>query len=302
MKQCPKSPGCPRRAPSSPASDRFRRAARPAHRAGHGRAGIHRRSPGSLPRRSPPGHTRPPAGRPCPPGRGCSGVALIRPASGCMSVAPGGLGSCPCESGRVGPLASLRGFPRTPATSRHRSLAHVMQQRGEPHTLTLSRRLAHGYQSIRRGTPALRPDRGCLTAVPLGRGPSLHGLRRGQALIVRPLLRYCNPVRLLIRVRVHRSAVAFLNRPGMPVRARMRSPRFRAKDVSTCMGSPTARGPSPASQLRRGGCCLLFSGTRSAPRNSTRFAAQYPARGLPCERFTSALAGRRASLGAGAVG
>jgi len=33
-----------------------------------------------------------------------------------------------------------------------------------------------------------------------------------------------------------------------------------------------------------------------------RFAAQYLARGLPCERFTSALAGRRASLGVGAVG
>jgi hypothetical protein len=54
--------------------------------------------------------------------------------------------------------------------------------------------------------------------------------------------------------------------------------------------------------IRRGGCCLLFSRTRSAPRNSTRFAAQYPARGLPCERFTSALAGRRAPLGAGAAG
>jgi hypothetical protein len=31
----------------------------------------------------------------------------------------------------------------------------------------------------------------------------------------------------------------------------MRSPRFRAKDVSTCMGSSTARGPASASQLRR---------------------------------------------------
>jgi hypothetical protein len=49
-------------------------------------------------------------------------------------------------------------------------------------------------------------------------------------------------------------------------------------------------------------CCLLFSRMRSAPRNSTRFAAQYLARGLPCERFASALAGRRASLGVGAVG
>jgi hypothetical protein len=37
-------------------------------------------------------------------------------------------------------------------------------------------------------------------------------------------------------------------------------------------------------------------------RSSRRTAAQYLARGLPCERFTSALAGRRASLGVGAVG
>jgi hypothetical protein len=40
----------------------------------------------------------------------------------------------------------------------------------------------------------------------------------------------------------------------------------------------------------RGGCCLLFNGTRSTPRNSTRFAAQYPARGIPCERFKLNLA------------
>ena len=32
--------------------------------------------------------------------------------------------------------------------------------------------------------------------------------------------------------------------------------------------------------------------TRSAPRNWTRFAAQYSARGLPCERFTAGLADR----------
>jgi hypothetical protein len=33
--------------------------------------------------------------------------------------------------------------------------------------------------------------------------------------------------------------------------------------------------------------CLLFKRTRSAPRNLTRFADQYPARGIPCERFTA---------------
>src|SRR6202049_3128966 len=39
----------------------------------------------------------------------------------------------------------------------------VMQQRGEPHTLALSRRLAHGDESVRRGIPAAvsgpRPSR-----------------------------------------------------------------------------------------------------------------------------------------------
>ena len=42
-------------------------------------------------------------------------------------------------------------------------------------------------------------------------------------------------------------------------RTRMRSPRFRAKDVSTCVGSPTARGSSSASHLR--GEDVAFSST-----------------------------------------
>src|SRR4030081_3756243 len=122
-----------------------------------------------------------------------------------------------------------------------------MQQRSEPYTLALSRRSAHGDESVRRVVPAQCPGRGRLVAVPLGRGPSLHGLRRGQALFVRPLLGYYDPVRILIRVHVHCSAVAFMNRPGLPVRARMRLPRFRAKNFSTCTRSPTARGSSHAS-------------------------------------------------------
>src|SRR5580658_5917024 len=135
----------------------------------------------------------------------------------------------------------------------------VMQQRSEPYTFALSRRSAHGCQPVRRGIPALCPGRGRLTAVPLGRGPSLHGLRRGNALIVRPLHRYYSLVRLLIRVHAHRSAFAFMSRSGMPCRTRMRPPRFRTKDVSTCMGSPTARGSSIRKPLARGGCCLLVS-------------------------------------------
>src|ERR1035438_8617329 len=51
-----------------------------------------------------------------------------------------------------------------------------------------------------------------------------------------------------------------------------------------------------------GRCCLLFLRTRSAPRNLTRFAAQYLARGLPCERFTAALASRTSCITRGRGG
>ena len=118
----------------------------------------------------------------------------------------------------------------------------VMQQCREPHSLALSRRSAHGCQPVRRGILAQCPGRGRLTAVPLGRGPSLHGLRRGNALIVRPLHRYYSLVRLLIRVHAHRSACACMSRSGVPCRTRMRPPRFRAKNFSACARPQTARG------------------------------------------------------------
>lgn len=76
----------------------------------------------------------------------------------------------------------------------------------------------------------------------------------------------------------------------------MRPPRFRTKDFSTCMGSTTARGLDSCWPKRMNQYCLLFKRTRSAPRSSTHFAAQYPAYGLLCERFALALAGHHASL------
>jgi hypothetical protein len=42
--------------------------------------------------------------------------------------------------------------------------------------------------------------------------------------------------------------------------------------------------------------------TRSAPRNSTRFAAQYSTRGLPCERFTAVLTDRTSCITRGRGG
>src|SRR5213592_3357280 len=177
-----------------------------------------------------------------------------------------------------------------------------MQQRSEPYTLALSRRLAHGDESVRRVVPAQCPGRGRLVAVPLGRGPSLHCLRRGQALFVRPLLRYYDPVRILIRVHVHRSAVAFMNRPGLPVRTRMRLPRFRAKNFSTCTRSPTARGSSHASHSPWDD--VAFSSTEGDRHLGIRPVSQlntWPVVSL-VNASRSALAGRRASLGVGADG
>src|ERR1700692_3660318 len=45
-----------------------------------------------------------------------------------------------------------------------------------------------------------------------------------------------------------------------------------------------------------------LTSTRSAPRNWTRFAAQYLARGRPCERFTAVLADRTSCITRGRGG
>ncbi len=52
----------------------------------------------------------------------------------------------------------------------------------------------------------------------------------------------------------------------------------------------------------RAGIDIVTDGEMRRESYSNRFAAQYPAHGLPCERFASALASCRASLGAGAAG
>jgi hypothetical protein len=127
-------------------------------------------------------------------------------------------------------------------------------------------------------------------------GPSLPGLRGGNALVVRPLHRYYSLVRLLIRVHAHRSAFfAFMSRTGMPCRPRMRPPRFRAKNFSTCTrSSDWARFPH-ASQYAMGDVAFSAS-ERDRHLGIDRFAAQYLARGLPCERFTAALASRTSCI------
>ena len=162
-----------------------------------------------------------------------------------------------------------------------------MQQCREPYSLALSRRLAHGCQPVRRGIPAQCPGRGRLTAVPLGRGPSLHGLRRGQALIVRPLHRYIRP-----RPTPHpRACSSFGYCLHEPVRHAL--PDTDEASQVPYKGRLHVHGVSDCARLLHpqaicaGRMLPSRQRTRSAPRNSTRFAARYPARGLPCERFTA---------------
>ena len=174
------------------------------------------------------------------------------------------------------PVDPRRGIPLQREVAPFQKLdGEVMQQRGELYTRTLSRRSAHSRQSRRHGDPALSPDRGSLTAVPLGRGPSLHGLRRERTPVVRPLQRYYYLVLLLARVHAHRSVLPFMNRPGMPHRARTRSPRFRTKDVSTCMGSATARGSSHACHPAHGAMLPSRQRNGSAPRKG-QFRSSIP--------------------------
>src|SRR5215475_6320530 len=89
--------------------------------------------------------------------------------------------------------------------------------------------------------------------------------------------------------------VAFPSRPGTQVRAWMRPPRFRAKNVSTCTRSPTARGSSHPSHSPWDDVAFSFS-------ELDPFHSSILGRWSPPERFTLALAGRRASLGVVVVG
>jgi len=79
--------------------------------------------------------------------------------------------------------------------------------------------------------------------------------------------------------------------PHRPTRARRSSSEVqRSRQTADTPGGDVA------------GCALLRGSSPAMGSRKTRFAAHYLVRGLPCERFTSALGGRRASLGVGADG
>jgi hypothetical protein len=97
---------------------------------------------------------------------------------------------------------------RPPHRSRRALLTHRAPTSGRTSggSRRCRRHAAHIRHSDRRSDPALSPDCGGLTAVPLGWGPSLHGLRRRLPSFVRPPRRYYGPIRLLTHVHARRAA------------------------------------------------------------------------------------------------
>ena len=85
-------------------------------------------------------------------------------------------------------------------------------------------------------------------------------------------------------------------------RTQMRSPRFQRKDVSTCMGSSTARGSSSASQLR--GADVALRPTARRQHHEIRPVSQLNTQPVVSPVNASSWPSRAAlaSLGAGAAG
>ena len=143
-------------------------------------------------------------------------------------------------------------FSSPPHRSRRALLTHRAPPSGQTsydERFSVARRRTRSHYSDRCGISAQCPNRGRLTAVPLGEAlPSTTSA--GSCL---PLFsRFASTMAssdfsstYMLGVRL----VAFPSRPGTRVRAWMRPPRFRAKNFSTCTRSPTARGSSHASHL-----------------------------------------------------
>ena len=153
------------------------------------------------------------------------------------------------------------------------------------------------YPAEREG---MRPDRALQFRILLGPVPSLHELRRSRGRFVRSLLRYFGQVRLLPHThrRLRPPAFPTTSRPRL-VGTAMEISRFPCKRLLRMPGSTTTRG-------RHVSCVIdtsrvAFCGTENISTPNLSYAAQYLACALPCERFTSALADTRASLGASAV-
>src|SRR6202043_603886 len=101
------------------------------------------------------------------------------------------------KSATVMVAVGTRISPRPPHRSRRALLTHRAPPSGQAscdERFSPARRPARGHYSDRRGISAQCPNRGRLTAVPLGGGPSLHDLRRELPPLVRSLRKYYAPV------------------------------------------------------------------------------------------------------------
>ena len=176
-------------------------------------------------------------------------------------------------------------------------LVDVVHQGVEPRTRSACCRRSYALQCRFH---VVRPPRSAghahLQAISLGSQPSLHRLRHSRfpRSLVRPLLRYYAAIRLPSPLVTRRRAPT-----GFTARATARLSRAVVADggisrfprgLFPCVHGASARaGPACASPYRRTRCSLQCGITTSTSRNSY-FAAQYPARPFPCQRFACALA------------
>ena len=133
----------------------------------------------------------------------------------------------------------------------------------------------------------------------LGPAPSLHGLRSSQGRLVRSLPRYYGQSDFSIGLIVGYGLRLPDNVPAttdgdsdgdLPIPKQKASAHARVYDDA---------GQHASCDIDTG--CVAFCWTENISAPDLPYAAQYLACAFPCERFTSALADIRASLGAGAV-
>ena len=136
------------------------------------------------------------------------------------------------------------------------------------------------------------PGRVLPRQVPFGQSPFLRPLRRRLAGLVRGLHWYFGTVRLPELVHRRRASLDFPTRPAAPsVAGELSTSRFSCEVFPYVHGVSDRAGPGRISRYRCVRWCLPLLPTTSASRSEPSFAAQYPARTYPCQRFDAPLAG-----------
>ena len=169
-------------------------------------------------------------------------------------------------------------------------IEHPVHSRGDPLLPVLARCLSYPLEARRRVCPALRPGVVVVARVPLGPPASLDRLRGRLPGVVRRRPRYYQAVRLLAVVHHRRTSIDFPMRPAALLAAEDReTSRFPNAVLLRGHGVSDRAGFHRASRWRHAGCGLPLLPTASAPRRFMNFAAQYPARTFPCQRFDGAV-------------